>query len=287
MKDYIVLSICLLLLSGFVFSTSIQRLNANDIFTVAIKSQINDIGNPKVIDNISLYKYDVISSRTIADRSKALSSEQVCVSLGAHKGDNNLQAIGQGKGIQAYDNYKIKATVVCDRANNLQSTVSAFDTQFNGVNLANDCSFDLTQTSRVCLIAINGVSQGSANSGGLVQNIWLSFIFWILAFLSILANALLSIASVVLVKGSKRIFYLSKIVLWVLALAISFVLIQALPLLLIFVILLQPVLSFFALKGIKSETDGKNAALICKALFFLDLALILFSILLVITTAII
>ncbi|HLC93133.1 MAG TPA: hypothetical protein VJH23_05505 [archaeon] len=274
MKNYLYFSICLVLLFSFVLGTPIAQIGGNEFFANEIKMTINQLGIPND-SNAVVYSDSNLSSYIIAKNSKVLSSEQVCISIGKNKTENTFKIIEKGRIIQPLGNYRVSTTVICDRMNEFEGDLSSYNNpNFQFVDLKNDCAFDLTKTERACLVVLGDTTPGPALNPSVAGNTnFAGFLFSLLLILLIAATYLVL---PILVKGfSKKKFYIAKLALWILAYILTFIFTIFAPIALMAVVLLQPILSFFALKHITPEVDGTKTALLAKILMFLEFALIL------------
>ncbi len=154
-------AILLILLQTLQVLPPIGSTTANNAATNAVKSKINELGLPQIVENVSFKNGDSLNARTIAEGSKALSSEEVCV-LTSTEAPNYGSFTGNDQVIKYVGNFeqKVRLLVVCDRSGDIEKTLEDYEYAGASSEFAidvTDCSdtFAVDASSkRVCLVAI-------------------------------------------------------------------------------------------------------------------------------------
>ena len=147
-------AILLILLQTLQVLPNIGSQSPNEVASEAVRSQINEPGLPRIIDNVIFKDGDTLFNKTIADRSRSLSTEQVCVDVspGAPNADKFEAKNGQTVQYNGSFAQQVRLLVICDRGDELESSLSAFDYD-------SDFQLDLSQceigtSNRVCFVSV-------------------------------------------------------------------------------------------------------------------------------------
>ncbi|HLC78924.1 MAG TPA: hypothetical protein VJG83_00705 [archaeon] len=165
-------AILLILLQTLQILPNIGSQNPNNAASNAVKSKINEPGLPQILDNITFSNGDSLNAKTIAQQSRALAPEQVCVMLSESAPNKiNFDDKEQNGEVVEYKGSFSQTTrllVMCDRASELQGSLSSYgydDSPYN-IDPTDSCNgssnnasagndgFDDESSSRYCLVAI-------------------------------------------------------------------------------------------------------------------------------------
>jgi hypothetical protein len=147
-------AILLILLQVLNVLPPFQKKDPNNIASENVKSQINNLGSPITINDVTFSENAVVSAKTIAQKSGALSKEQVCL-LVSDKVPNYVNFSNDSKDVIIYNGKSTQRTrlvILCDRADEIDETMSSYqyDSKYN--LSTDDCEFDGTQT--VCIVGV-------------------------------------------------------------------------------------------------------------------------------------
>ena len=151
-------AILLILLQTLQVLPNIGSRTPNEVASNAVKSQINEPGLPVIIGNVTFNNGDTLFNKTIAEKSRALSTDQVCVAVSDDAPNADSFEVIDGKTVRYNGSFgqQVRLLVICDRANEIIESLEAFeyDEIFN-LDLG-DCK---TNTSnRLCYISV--IAQG-------------------------------------------------------------------------------------------------------------------------------
>jgi len=129
--------------------------NPNELASETVKSQINNLGLPQYVDNVVFKNNAVLSGKTIAENSKALSSDQVCVKITDSTPNKDAFKNTNGRIVQYTGSFdqRTRLVVICDRKNELDDTISDLELEDLGVSTDN-CPEPNGETTRYCLISV-------------------------------------------------------------------------------------------------------------------------------------
>ena len=155
-------AILLILLQTLQVLPNIGSRTPNEVASNAVKSQINEPGLPVIRQNVTFNPGDTLFNKTIAEQSRALSTEQVCVTVSEDAPNwEKFEVRGKGQTVTYEGTFaqKVRLLVICDRESEISDSLEAFDydTQFN-VDVEDDCDYDNTGSNRLCFVAV--ISQG-------------------------------------------------------------------------------------------------------------------------------
>ena len=138
----------------------------NEVAATSVKSGINNPGIPDYVENVTFKKGSALRAATIAEKSKALSTNQVCVKKsGSTPNPGSFEDNGGVAVIEYIGNsdQQVRLVVLCDRAGGLLAKNGYIDvlgdyktltgTDGLGVDSAG-CFEGVPDSSRACLIAI-------------------------------------------------------------------------------------------------------------------------------------
>ena len=158
-------AILLILLQTLQVLPAIGSTNANNAATNAVKSKVNELGLPQIVENVSFKNGDSLNARTIAEGSKALSGGEICL-LKAENAPNAGSFTGNPQVIIYKGNFeqKVRLLVVCDRSGDIGKTMDDYEygnsssfgldvTSCNGSSGGTDFAVE-NGSKRVCLVAI-------------------------------------------------------------------------------------------------------------------------------------
>lgn len=151
----ILLLVAMFLLFPSVFASKIYPPTLEQSMAYSVASQVNNIGVPEEY-NVphSINAGSTLDASFIADKYKALSSEQVCISLGKFN-NANWQVINDGKAYKSVVNQAYSFKVICDRSLDLVTSINDFQDQTLSDGLKSCQDFDPTKTSRYCLAVLS------------------------------------------------------------------------------------------------------------------------------------
>ncbi len=154
-------AILLILLQTLQILPNIGSQNPNNAASNAVKSKINEPGLPQILDNITFSNGDSLNAKTIAQQSKALSPEQVCVLKSASApNSDNFKIPGEAGRVVTYDgsfSQQTRLLVICDRSSEMQASLSDYGYDNAPFSIdPSDCgdSFDSASSTRYCIVAI-------------------------------------------------------------------------------------------------------------------------------------
>ena len=152
-------AILLILLQTLQILPQIGSENPNNSASNAVKSKINEPGLPQFIENVTFNNGDSLNAKTIAQQSKALSPEQVCVLVSNSAPTSTNSNVPSGGVVVAYTGSFSQTTrllVMCDRASELQVSLAAYGYDTDPYTIdPTDCeSFDDSSSSRFCVVAV-------------------------------------------------------------------------------------------------------------------------------------
>lgn len=163
-------AILLILMQTLQVLPQLGNREPNEVASETVKTQINNSGLPKTVSNVTFKTNDALSSKTIADKSKALSTEQICVKTTTSTPNLSRFTATDGKTVEYTGsfNQQVRLVVICDSHNELQEDIDSFGSLTTlGVTLDSEdvtvgdetveipeCPEPATLTSRYCLVAV-------------------------------------------------------------------------------------------------------------------------------------
>jgi len=154
-------AILLILLQTLQILPDIGSTNPNNAATNSVKSKINELGLPQLIENVSFKNGDSLNAATIAEGSRALSKEQVCLLVSPNAPGQG--GTGTGPFISSASNQvvrydgsfeqKVRLLVLCDRGQDIDTTLTDYEYDTDFELDVDDCGFS-DSVQRVCLVAI-------------------------------------------------------------------------------------------------------------------------------------
>ncbi|MCH7902152.1 hypothetical protein IIC68_00180 [archaeon] len=153
-------AILLILLQTLQVLPNIGSRTPNEVASNAVKSQINEPGLPVIIENVTFDNGDTLFNKTIAEKSRALSTDQVCVAVSDDAPNADSFEVIDGKTVRYNGSFgqQVRLLVICDRGGELEESLDAFryietfDLTFDG------CNTDSDNTNRLCYISV--IAQG-------------------------------------------------------------------------------------------------------------------------------
>ncbi len=152
-------AILIILLQVLQILPSIGSESPNNSAANAVKSKVNELGLPVIINNVTFNNGDSLNAKTIAQQSKSISSDQICVLVSdSAPNRDNFEVKANGK-IVVYDGFVSQQTrliVLCDRANELETSLEdyGYDEDPYNIDIGSCGTFDSSSTSRFCVVAI-------------------------------------------------------------------------------------------------------------------------------------
>lgn len=121
-----------------------------------VKSQVNNIGTPTTVKDVTFSENDALTASAIAEKSGSLSREQICLVVSGklpNKGkfSNETPAMIQYTG---QSTQRTRLVVLCDRAEDIGTTVESFGYNDKYDLDVDSCGFEGAQTQTVCLVAV-------------------------------------------------------------------------------------------------------------------------------------
>ena len=160
-------AILLILLQTLQVLPTLGSQGPTDSAANAIKSQINNPGSVKFLDNITFNRGDSLNAKTIASQSKGLGEDQVCVMLGKNAPNVSNFKATNGKIISYNGSFaqKTRLLVLCDRQKEINGDIgnygykggSGSESYFDSDISSSQCgsSFSSTGgTSTYCVVAV-------------------------------------------------------------------------------------------------------------------------------------
>jgi len=154
-------AILLILLQTLQVLPGIGQKDPNSSAANVVKSQINQPGIQRLIENVTFQNGDSLNARTIASDSGGLSEDQVCVFLS--ESTPNIEAFddfgGSGK-VVLYDGFSaqsVRMFVMCDRLGDIPTSLDRYDVdQRYGIDAGiGDCDTgNARPTSTYCIVSI-------------------------------------------------------------------------------------------------------------------------------------
>lgn len=159
-------AILLILLQTLQVLPAIGSTTANNAATNAVKSKVNELGLPGIIENVSFKNGDSLNARTVAEGSKALSGGEICLLVADNAPNIDSFSAGNTQVIRYTGNFeqKVRLLVVCDRSGDIGQTMDDYEygessdyaldvTNCNESDASSDFASD-GGSKRVCLVAI-------------------------------------------------------------------------------------------------------------------------------------
>ncbi len=138
----------------------------NEVAATSVKSAINNIGIPDYVENVTFKKGSALRAATIAEKSKAVSSNQVCVKKSGSTPNESSFLDNDGVAVIEYvgsTDQQVRLVVICDRAGSFTGGTGYTQvledyttlTGSDGLGVTSEGCFDaVPDSSRACLIAI-------------------------------------------------------------------------------------------------------------------------------------
>ena len=151
-------AILLILMQTLQVLPQLGNRDPNDIAAETVKTQITNIGLPKFVPNVTFKKDDALSARTIAEKTKALAPDQVCVTTSDSTpgGASSFDDSGDGKTVfyKGGFNQQARLMILCDRQSEIDATISSFP-NLGGLGVSSShCTITEDSSSRYCIISI-------------------------------------------------------------------------------------------------------------------------------------
>lgn len=152
-------AILLILLQTLQVLPNIGSQSPNNVASNAVKSQFNEIGLPRFIDNVTFANGDSLVAKTIADQSRTLDDERVCVSVSSDAPNYDEFDIDTSPGrIVLYKgsfSQKTRLLVLCDRGDEIEDDLDEFGFSDDFDIPIGECDNRLLDTSnRACVVFV-------------------------------------------------------------------------------------------------------------------------------------
>ncbi len=153
-------AILLILLQTLQILPDIGQQSPNNAAANAVKSQVNEPGLRKILENITFKPGDSLNSKTIASQSRSLSEDSICVLIGtsAPNHDQFSDQDSKGKIVEYTGQFaqKTRLWIMCDRQSEIDTSVESYasDSQY-GIDLGQCDKLNTdTGTGRYCIVAV-------------------------------------------------------------------------------------------------------------------------------------
>lgn len=108
----------------------------------------------KIVEKVTFKKDDSLNAVSIADRTKSLTKEQICLSKGDLENNADFEKVGSVIRYKGTSRKQVNLLVVCDIASDLKTNLS--ENYADYATYADDCASNnnSTDSSTLCLIAL-------------------------------------------------------------------------------------------------------------------------------------
>lgn len=139
----------------------LQVLGLVDIFGIkepqkeSVKALIEQQNTPaqiKIIGGVTFKKGESINRISMAESTRSLTSDQICLSLGSFKTNTDFEKTTNTITYKGTASKKLDLVVICDAENNFMEHIQADYKKY--VEFASDCDFDAKKDETACMVAL-------------------------------------------------------------------------------------------------------------------------------------